>query len=528
VTAPSTIRYARNAPDLMLRYLTAAAALLAIAGALLLASPVHLLGAMLIVAGVAVFCYVRPTQGLWLVLLLSPIHPIVSRFVLVNLGASGLALNVFSAWKEVALTVVIAAELRPMALRYWDGARWRFRPKLMDVFAVGLVLLVGFGLLIKHDLLAINEVRLLLFPVGVYLAIRLNPIDAGSFFKAMAIVAVGISVFALVQGTFFGWSFITTYWGIPTDRLPVTFIAQGVDGPRAAGTFASPNELAFGLVAWAFMAIALIGMRPDKNRWLLIAVAVILAALSVTFSRSAILAAGAGMVVLIVAIARVSPNARRALTLVVLALLPSLLLSGAIYYERGGLALVQSTISSLVAVSSTSDEGGSSPTPSPTPSPGTSPAPSAPPGATLDQSTLSHLGSLRAGWSLVQANPLGTGLGTVGPRPLPGTSEFPLWVIESYYLGMGVSLGWLAFAWTGLLPLAMFLTAIAALRRGKSAAGVCLLGFSAAVAIISYFLPTMMEPQLAMIPWSLAALAASSSPKQAPNGETVKAAAQPA
>jgi hypothetical protein len=506
-------------------------------------SPLHLAGAVLLVLGVASFCYLRPIQGLWLVLVLSAVHPIVAKLLQINLGVTGLALVVYSAWKEVALAAVLFAGLCSITLSYRAGRRWQFRPALMDVVAIALVALVAFGFVLRHDAMAINAVRLLLFPVGVYIAIRLSPISAGTYFKAMVIIAAGIAVFAVIQSSLLGFSFVATYWGIPTNPLPATFIAQGVDGPRASATFASPNELGFALVAWAFMACALLVLKPSRDRWVVLAISMILIGLSVTFSRSAIAAASVGMALIVLAVFRLSPGPRRALAYLTLAIVPAVLLSGAIYYSRGGADLLTSTISAVLPPSSSSLAPNPTPSaslapnptpsaslaPNPTPSaslapnptPSASLAPNPTPSASLapsatptvgksDQSTISHLNSLEGGWSLLKANPLGTGLGTVGPRPLPGTSEFPEYIIESYYLAMGVSLGWLGFAWVCFLPVAMLVTAAVALRRGRRLVGLCLLAFSVSMAIISYVLPTMMEPQMAMIPWSLCALAVSS------------------
>jgi hypothetical protein len=127
-----------------------------------------------------------------------------------------------------------------------------------------------------------------------------------------------------------------------------------------------------------------------------------------------------------------------------------------------------------------------------------------------DASAAAHLKSLGQGWDLLEANPLGTGLGTVGPRPLPGTTDFPAYVIESYYLAMGVSLGWLGFVWAIALPLTMLFLAIRTTRRGHILEGSCLLAIALATAVVGFVLPTMMEPQMAMIPWSVCALATSS------------------
>jgi hypothetical protein len=81
---------------------------------------------------------------------------------------------------------------------------------------------------------------------------------------------------------------------------------------------------------------------------------------------------------------------------------------------------------------------------------------------------------------------------------------------------MGVSLGWLGLAWAVFLPLAMFLSALIALKRGHSLAALSLMALSVVIAIVSSLLPTMMEPQMAMLPWSLAALVVSPVSGQAP------------
>jgi hypothetical protein len=714
-----------------------AGAVMAGAGAVLLASPLHLVGAIIFVLGVMIFCYVRPVQGLWLVLVLSAVHPIVARFVQINLGATGSSLVIFSAWKELALATVLLADLQSIALAYRAGRRWRFRPGIMDVMAFALIALMAFGLTLRHDLAAINEVRLLLFPVGIYFAIRISPIETSRYFKVMVLLAAGIAIFAVIQSSLLGWSFIVNYWGIPTDPLPTTFIAQNVDGPRASGTFGSPNELAFALIAWALMACTLVVLRPGKDRWLIAALGLILVGLALTFSRSAIGAAGVGLTLIVVAAFWLSHNPRRALAVMALGIVPAILLSGGLYYARGGISLLSATVSTVIngpqsaytvmavdvhswvagepqSVTVTVSDGAgvpapgyrgtihfttsdpnaslpgdytftaadagkhsfngsldlvsvgrqwvrvtdtydanmttevldtlvyprsttlvvdvgswaagvpqdvtvtamegevretvyrgtvhftttdtkasvpadytftaadagshtfgatlapalvlespgtqtvratdiadasvtggdtgtvtlsatSGPTPAAAPTPAapaaavtTAPAPPTPVPTTAptsspaptplrtsasggsDASAAAHINSLDIGWALLQANPLGTGLGTVGPRPLPGTSDFPAYVIESYYLGMGVSLGWLGLAWAIALPLAMLLMAILALRCGRTLEGLCLMAFTVSMGVISYVLPTMMEPQMAMIPWSMCALAASS------------------
>jgi hypothetical protein len=470
---------------------------ISIAGLVLLLSPLHLAGAILVVLGVAAIGLTMPDVGLWLVLLLFAVHPLVSKVVQVNFGVTGAALLLFSAWKEVALAAVLIARLGALALAYRAGQRWRFRPAPMDVLAVALILLVALGVAMRPDSLAVNTARLLLFPIGVYIALRLSPVDPGKYLKLAVAIAVGISAYAVIQSSFFGFSFVTSYWGQPGLSIPYTFVAQYLQGPRASGTFASPNELGFALTAFALMAVSLLIVKPAQGRWLAVALFAILVALALTFSRSAIVATAVGVVVVLIAARRFSPSPRQTARYLALAIVPALLLSGVVYEVRGGTTLIQSTIASLISSSSSTDTGAPS-----TPPPG---------GIVIDPSTLGHLDSLSAAWSVVQANPAGLGLGTVGSRADPLTSQRPQYIIESWYLTMGVSLGWLGLAWAVLLPFAMLFSALVALRRGRSLAGLSLLGLAIALAIVSFLLPTMMEPQMAMLPWSLAALAVSSS-----------------
>jgi hypothetical protein len=522
----------------------AAASAASIAGLLLLISPLHLAGAVILVLSVAVIGFARPAWGLWLVLLLFAVHPLATKVAQVNFGVTGSALVVFSAWKEVALAAVLLAGLGSIASNYRAGRRQWPRLALMDIVAGAFVVLIAVGFAVRHDALAFNQVRLLLFPVGVYIAIRLRPIDSGAYFKAAAILAVLIAVFAIVQSSTFGWSFVQTFWGTPDQPIPWTFTAQYLVGPRAAGTYGSPNELAFALMAWGFMSAALLVMKPVQNRWIVLALFAILVALALTFSRSTIVASGAGMVLVLVAIARVSPSPRRALAYLSLAIVPALILSGAIYFARGGAELIASTLSALSSNAST-DTGIPFDTPSPvatttattatpspvatttattatpspvatttattaTPSPVATASPSANPAVPADVSTEAHLDSLAQGWSMVESHPWGIGLGTVGSRGVPGLADKPQYILESYYLSLGVMLGWPGLVWAVLLPLVMLLTAIRALRRGDMIVGLALLSLSVSVAIVGYWLPTIMEPEMAILPWSLAAVAVAS------------------
>src|SRR5450759_2692419 len=144
------------------RVLSAASAA-SIAGLLLLISPLHLAGAVILVLSVAVIGFARPAWGLWLVLLLFAVHPLATKVAQVNFGVTGSALVVFSAWKEVALAAVLLAGLGSIASNYRAGRRQWPRLALMDIVAGAFVVLIAVGFAVRHDALALNQVRLLLF-----------------------------------------------------------------------------------------------------------------------------------------------------------------------------------------------------------------------------------------------------------------------------------------------------------------------------------------------------------------------------
>jgi hypothetical protein len=483
------------------RQTAAGSGIVAVIGLVVLLSPLHLLGALIFVAAIAVLSLTRPMWGIWLVLLLFEVHPLLTRVATVNFGVQGTALILASAWKEVALACILLVSALYLVRRFREGWRPPLRPSVLDLMAVGLVGLMLGGLAGRHDGLAINAARLYLYPVAVYVALRMRPVDTGTYFRAATMLAGGIAIFGIVQSMFFGWNWVSSYWGIPSQPYPYTFWALHLDGPRAAGTFASPNELGFALIAFALMSAALIVTRPDRSRWIVIPLVATLVGLAMTFSRSAVGGAALGLTVMAGwGLWRVTSDRRRASVLLTAVIVPALAFSGMAYVSRGGVGLISSTFSSLGLPHFDLGGGGG------TPNGGTTGAVKVP-DPNIDPSTVDHLISLSDGWALVQANPLGVGLGTVGSRVVPGTNEQPQMVFESWYLTMGVMLGWPGLIWCALFPLALLIAAIQALRRKRELAGLVLLGMSVSVATVSFLLPTMAQPQLAMLPWAVGALA---------------------
>ena len=473
-------------------------------------------GATIVLVGVVIMSAAMPSWGLWLVLLAFPIHPLFVRIAEVDFGVSGLSLVILSAWKEVALatTIIAAGFAQRSALRGW--ARIRHLPPL-DYVAAALLVLVIVGVALNPSVLAVNASRLLVFPVGVYVAVRLGLLPATRYARVTVIEAAGLALFGLFQSAFLGWGFVERYHGEPGVPIPATFTAQLVEGPRAASTYSSPNEFALAMLMYGCLATALVVTSSSTRhlRWLLPATVLIWVGLAASFSRSALLAGVVGVgaittVALLAALGTRRQTLRRLLAMAV----PAVLLAALLYVDRGGFALLGNTLRTLtLAVESpptaSVQPGPSGPTSRPGPSGATSrPGPS---GATrpAEPSTGGHLSSLGEGSRLLLAHPLGIGFGDVGSRELPMSSGKPGYIVESWYLMMGLSLGWAGLVWAALFLASLGWSAFLRVRRPPtSIIDLTLVGLIPAVALLSFFLPTLFEPQLAMVPWAFGGLVA--------------------
>jgi O-Antigen ligase len=484
---------------------------ISVLGVLILLSGFHGVGAVLLLTGIGILTIASPLAAIWAILLLVPFHPIAMRTLQV-FGFSGWPFLAVSAWKELVLSLALIALVVDVAQRIRVRGTPIGRPtEIGDYLAGGLLLLVGFAVLIDPSVQAINGARLMLFPVGMYVAVRLQPIPSARALLALALVGATIAAFGIVQSSWLGWDFVQRYYVGPGLPIPAIFSAQFLEGPRAAGTFLSPNVFAFVVASYLSMATALVLRARSRTKVMLAPVLVLLVVgVVVTFSRSALIgsALGLGAIVLIGA-RRHSLQPRRTALVLLFAFVPALALSAVVYADRGGFTLLKSTIAAIDGVGA-----GISPSAPPTspdsPAPGASPVPSGVgAGQPPDPSTIGHVASLAQGWQLVVAHPLGVGLGNVGARPFPGSTEQPTYVVESWYLAMGLSLGWLGLVWALVFPAALGLAAIRALNRERAVlSALVALGLAALVAFVSLLLPTMQEPEVAMLPWVIFGLLA--------------------
>ena len=470
-----------------------AGAVLAVAGLIATASPLHLIGAVALVLGVAIVGLAAPDYALLAVLVLFPVHPLAARVARFDFGVTGSALLVFSAWKEVALVTVLGSELVRHASTHPDWQTIRARLQIVDVSAVALAALLALGLALNPHSLALDQFRLWLFPIGVYAAVRLSRLSFRLFLEAAAVVAVAIGAFLIVQSSFLGVGFVLHYWANAGGAVPSSFLANILQGPRGAGTFASPNEAALAMAIWACMLAAALLVLREWRPWHALALGVVLVALAFTFSRSADIAVFVGIVaVIVVVVRRGELKPKQGLAWLLVAIIAVSSVAAAVYVQRGNLSLFANT---LLTASGLSD--------------------------VPDTSIGGHVNSFDDALTLMKAHPTGVGLGNVGARTDPITGESQPYIVESYYLTMGVTFGWIGLVWALLLPIAFGVCALRAIRRGLLLTGSALLGATLAVAFVSILLPTMAEPQVAMLPWALAAFAVgagslASRPKEEP------------
>lgn len=469
------------------------------------------LGSATVVAGVVVLAAAMPSWGLWLILLAFPLHPLLMKVAEVDLGVTGWPLVLLSAWKEACLAAVVLAAglpwLRASGLRRSTFAH-------LDLVAALLVVLTSLGLLAAHSALALSAARLLVFPVGVYVGVRLGLLAPVAYARAAVVEAGFLGLFGVIQSSLLGWGFVQRYHGQPGLPIPPTFTAQLLDGPRASSTYGSPNEFGLAMVIYGSIATALIlvGRRRDL-RWLVPVSTLIWLGLAASFSRSAILA-GIVAVAAIAAfrLAMLARERRESLGRLAAMALPAVLVTSLLFVDRGGFALLGNTLRTLVSAPDTGPAASAiAGLPTPTGPLFASPSSSAPGPTTArtpppEPSTGGHLSSLAAGTHLMIAHPLGIGLGNIGSRQLPLSSEKPDYIVESWYLMMALSLGWLGLAWSLWFLTALGWTAIRAFGRSRaSPIPLALVGLVPGIAVVSFFLPTLFEPQLAMVPWALGA-----------------------
>lgn len=464
-------------------------------GALAVGPP--LLGAISLALGTVAIALIRPAVAVTAILVLFPFQPLAVRVLERDSGVTGTALVIASAWKELALGTVLVVLVMPYIWRVARGPHGRGHVQTLDVLALLLIVLVSLGIFFSPTLAALNQARLMLFPIGLYLVLRVGVVPADRVMNAMWASGIVVAIFGILQASAFGLDWVRHYFGTDQVPIPATFTATFLVGPRASGTLGSPNEFAFLSGACAIIAIAMMASTGHRRAAVTYGTSlfVLLPALALSFSRSALAGCLAGLVIAVALGLRVTADRGRLVRLLSITLAPALLVASLLFVSRGGVAIVAGTINTVGAPASSSSNE-----PSSTHGPGSSGD-----SPDIDSSTVGHITSLSEGVRLLSANPFGIGLGNVGAHGLPGEAIDSRYVVESWYLSMGLALGMLGLVWSVVVVMSMALSGTRAAIRRREAASIALVGVAVLTGLVGFVLPTMLEPQLAMLPWALAA-----------------------
>jgi O-Antigen ligase len=373
-------------------------------------------------------------------------------------GVRGGALTAIQAWKEIVLGVALSS----VGLEALRARRLAFRIRIVDIMALAFAVIVcvyallpqdwldgtadrsAVGLALKHDLI----------PVGAYFLGRslilrreeLVPLVWTLVGTAAAVAAIGLADDFLVPISWWRNSAVVEYFHKQlgydyhgTGGLPENFIYNtGSEDHflrRLVSTFLGPLASAYMFVVALLLAAAFL----RRLRILLPLAAVIAAGLLFTFSRSALLALAAGLVVLTCLTRRWWPVAVAAATLAVSALwvnaFPHVAPEGKWTQQD---LILQRNIAKQ------------------------SPGASGSAGSINEPSIRSHWISLRQGVRTVIHHPQGYGLGNAGQTA--SRTGTPIRAGESNYTEIGAETGLagalLWIAWSLAIVVALILSAL--------------------------------------------------------------------
>ncbi|MCA9869966.1 MAG: O-antigen ligase family protein [Anaerolineae bacterium] len=402
--------------------------LMALAGLAVLVYFQALLAALLVGAAiVVVIAWVRPFWVFAGLLALLPFHDQAIRIVTWQLGWPESRITLLSLWKE-GIIVLLAAVI---VVQHFSGRR-KIRAKAyhFDLWLAALVLLSAAYILVSATVsIGVFGFRNYFEPLAIFFLVRLMPFSRREMTRLLIIlagVAGVVALFGIYQARFIDFpTMISMGYVDEYGNLPYAFktaLQDGAPRPRAISTVTGPNQLAIYLNIFILLTgYALVRLRGSAFRSLwrraLIAglLAVYVLCLLLTYSRGGLLA-----------------------------LVVSLMGTGAILvYERG----VKRTWHELVhnrwlwlgmALAALAAVGGLVVTGF---------ARRIWRGLTgQDPAALGHLTSLDAALDFVAHNPLGVGMGMVGPRALRFWQDAQIQHTESTYFQFGMEMGLIGMA----------------------------------------------------------------------------------
>ncbi|MDO8335899.1 MAG: O-antigen ligase family protein [Candidatus Saccharibacteria bacterium] len=385
--------------------------------------------------------------------------------------------SIIKAWKEILLILVVP--LVVFLLQRADLLKKLSRDLLLQVIAAYILLHILLVLLIDTNQyqklagLAI-DLRYIVFFVLVYAIIILAPSLRALFLKVGA-VAAGLSLsFAALQATVLPHD-ILKYLGYSKDTIePYLTVDKNNDYIRINGTFRGPNPLGAYAVIFLSLVLSFFLKRKQtfmKHKWqTALFVLFALLALWASYSRSALLALGVSIVVILSLVFVKNIKLRYWFVLLIIA---ATLAASAISMRDS--SFIQNV------VLHNNPNGGSS----------------------VDSND-GHITSLENGVEQVILHPYGSGIGSAGSASLK--SDYPN-IVENQYLFIAHETGWLGLG-LFIVICEIILWRLYQTRRDWLSLGVFASGIG--LLVIGLLLPVLADDSISLIWFGLAAVALAS------------------
>lgn len=376
------------------------------------------------------------------------------------------------AWKELILGLLaIAACVLVARRKAWTELSRDWTLRLAATFvAIHLVLVPLMGGDVQSIVAGLMiDLRFVAMFVLAYVAARLIP---GFTTRAVRVVAAGAVVaigFGLLQITVLPDGILRSI-GYSSDSItPFTTIDKNPDFVRINSTLRGPNPLGAMMVIYGALTAAYVVYRvskQDQRRRLvgILSLAGSVAVLFASYSRSAYVAFGAAIAIVVLAAVRLS---RR----MVLAGVASLLVLAA------GLAVVSNTdwYSNVILHED-------------------------PESTVVAKSNDEHVQSLATGAYRFATQPLGAGVGSTGSASLYDADTSNDTIIENYYFFVAHESGWLGFG----VFIALFVLVMTGLwRQRRDWVAIGLFGSGVGLALIGVLLPVWADETVALTWWAL-------------------------
>jgi len=425
----------------------------------------------------------RPWIGLVILLGILPVNGALTQVVPRLLSLSDPAQIALAAWHDALVAgIALAALLAFLRSRRYrlDRVEWLVAAML----ALGLVYVV----VSPVTFTAFYVYRVLYEPPLLLAAITVLARSSGMpewVVTRSALAVIGSStvsaLFAWPQVYLLRFRYLQEFYTDPGQQIHHSFLAHGLNQPRAIGLLHSPNELGAALaIAIALLAApGLLQLRDWVRTWLL---GILAMALLLSFSRSGWLATliGVGIVLWLSraqlpSLAAIGSGIKRPRTLLRVGtpVLVAIVLTIGVFATSGAAALVGATATGN------------------------------------DPSAGNRPHSVRAGLMVVLDHPLGLGLGTAGPKAARFDEQqgSPRILTETWYILYAIQVGLIGF---GLLAV----TVVTILRRlwrdrlrpiSRVAFGIAF-GLGAG----AVFIPVLEDPTVFTPLWAISGLALAS------------------